>query len=97
VTVPGNGGEGGLGLFRTISWQPWSGATRVPVAGETWVNLVEFSTPMKAIATMSYGNSSQPGTAHRSDQLGLLGEKRFRQLWLTRAEVVRNLEKREVY
>jgi acyl-homoserine-lactone acylase len=97
VSVPGNGGEGGLGLFRTISWGPWGDATRVPVAGETWVNLIEFSTPMKAIATMSYGNSSQPGTAHRSDQLGLVGEKRFRQLWLTRADVERNLEKRETY
>jgi acyl-homoserine-lactone acylase len=52
---------------------------------------------MKAIATMSYGNSSQPGTAHRSDQLNLLSEKRFRQLWLTRADVERNLEKREGY
>jgi acyl-homoserine-lactone acylase len=46
---------------------------------------------------MSYGNSSQPGTAHRSDQLNLLSEKRFRQLWLTRADVERNLEKREGY
>lgn len=97
ASVPGHGGEGGLGLFRTISWGPWQGGSRTPQAGETWVNLVQFTTPVKAVATMSYGNSSQPGTAHRSDQLGLLGEKRFRQLWLTRAEVERNLEKREAY
>lgn len=97
TSVPGHGGLGGLGLFRTIGWGPWKDGARVPVSGETWVNLIEFSTPMKAIATMSYGNSSQPGTAHRSDQLGLLGEKRFRQLWLTRAEVEANLEKREAY
>ena len=69
----------------------------MPVAGETWVNLVQFTTPMRAIATMSYGNSSQPGSPHRSDQLEALSEKRFRQLWLTRAEVERNLERREVY
>ncbi|MFZ4381216.1 MAG: penicillin acylase family protein [Sandarakinorhabdus sp.] len=97
TSAPGNGGLGGLGLFRTISWGPWAGATRVPQAGETWVNLIEFSTPMKAIATMSYGNSSQPGSPHRSDQLQLISEQRFRPLWLTRAEVERNLERRDVY
>jgi acyl-homoserine-lactone acylase len=97
ITFPGHGGEGGLGLFRTISWWPWKDGSRTPEAGETWVNLIQFTTPMKAIATMSYGNSSQPGTAHRSDQLNLLSEKRFRQLWLTRADVERNLEKREGY
>ena len=97
VAVPGHGGSGGLGLFRTITWGPWKDGSRVPQAGETWVNLVQFTTPMRAIATMSYGNSSQPGTRHRSDQLQLLGEKRFRQLWLTKAEVEANLERRDVY
>jgi acyl-homoserine-lactone acylase len=97
ASAPGHGGLGGLGLFRTITWGPWKDGQRVPAAGETWVNLIQFSTPIKAIATMSYGNSSQPGTAHRSDQLGLLSEKRFRQLWLTRAEVEANLERRDVY
>lgn len=97
ASTPGHGGLGGLGLFRTISWGPWQERTRVPAAGETWVNLIEFSTPIKAIATMSYGNASQPGTPHRSDQLGPLSEKRFRSLWLTKAEVEANLERRDVY
>ena len=97
ITFPGHGGEGGLGLFRTISWGPWKDGQRAPIAGETWVNLIQFTTPMRAVATLSYGNSSQPGTVHHSDQLGLLSEKRFRQLWLTKADVERNLEKREGY
>lgn len=97
ASTPGHGGLGGLGLFRTITWGPWQDGQRTPQAGETWVNLIQFSTPMKAIATMSYGNSSQPGSPHRSDQLGLLSEKRFRQLWLTRAEVEANLERRDSY
>lgn len=97
ISFPGHGGEGGLGLFRTISWGPWQGDKRAPEAGETWVNLIEFSTPMRAVSTMSYGNSSQPGSPHRSDQLELISEKRFRSLWLTRGEVERNLEKREDY
>jgi acyl-homoserine-lactone acylase len=97
ASAPGHGGLGGLGLFRTITWGPWKDGRRVPAAGETWVNLIEFSTPLKAIATMSYGNASQPGSPHRSDQLGLLSEKRFRTLWLTKAEVEANLERRDVY
>ncbi|WP_353218054.1 penicillin acylase family protein [Sandarakinorhabdus sp.] len=97
VSLPGHGGLGGLGLFRTIFWGPWQGDKRAPEAGETWVNLIEFSTPMKAIAAMSYGNSSQPGSPHRSDQLQLVSEKRFRALWLTRADVERNLERRDAF
>jgi acyl-homoserine-lactone acylase len=96
-SAPGHGGLGGLGLFRTISWGPWKDGMRTPQAGETWVNLIQFTTPMRAIATMSYGNSSQPGSPHRSDQLSLLSEKRFRQLWLTREQVERNLERRDEY
>ena len=49
------------------------------------------------LAALGLATSSQPGTAHRSDQLNLLSEKRFRSLWLTRADVERNLEKREGY
>ena len=97
ASASGHGGLGGLGLFRTITWGPWKDGRRVPQAGETWVNLIEFSTPIKAIATMSYGNASQPGTSHRSDQLSALSEKRFRTLWLTKAEVEANLERRDVY
>jgi acyl-homoserine-lactone acylase len=97
AAAPGHGGLGGLGLFRTITWGPWKDGQRVPAAGETWVNLIEFSTPLKAVAAMSYGNASQPGTAHRSDQLELISEKRFRPLWLTRGEVEANLERRDVY
>ena len=95
TSLPGNGGLGGLGIFRTITWGPWRDGIRVPQAGETWVNLIEFSTPLKAVAAMSYGNSSQPGTPHRSDQLPLISEQRFRPLWLTRTEVEANLERRD--
>jgi acyl-homoserine-lactone acylase len=97
VDLPGNGGFGNLGVFRTITWGPLKDGTRTPVHGETWVSMVEFGTPMKAVGMMSYGNASQPGSKHRSDQLSLLAEKRFRTLWLDRAEVEANLEERTPY
>ena len=72
VNVPANGGFGNTGVFRTITWGPMKNGERTPVHGETWVSMVEFGTPMKAIGLMSYGNSSQPGSKHNSDQLQLL-------------------------
>ncbi|WP_347302568.1 penicillin acylase family protein [Croceibacterium sp. TMG7-5b_MA50] len=94
VSVPGNGGFGNTGVFRTITWGAMKNGERTPVHGETWVSMVEFGTPMKAVGLMSYGNASQPHSAHRSDQLDLLSRKEFRDLWITRAEVERNLEER---
>jgi acyl-homoserine-lactone acylase len=67
---------------------------RTPVHGETWVSMIEFSTPMKAMGLMSYGNSTQPGSKHRSDQLEYLSRKELRTLWRTRGEVEKHLEER---
>lgn len=92
VSLPGNGGFGNLGVFRTIGWGPMRDGERTPVQGETWVSIVEFGTPMKAIGMMSYGNASQPGSKHSSDQLRFLASKTFRTLWIDRADVERNVE-----
>lgn len=94
VSVPGNGGFGNTGVFRTITWGPMKDGERTPVHGETWVSMVEFGTPMRALGLMSYGNASQPDSPHRGDQLEMLSRKEFRTLWLTREEVERNLEDR---
>lgn len=94
VDLPGNGGFGNTGLFRTITWGPLKDGRRLPQHGETWVSMVEFSTPIKAVGLMSYGNASQPGSKHRADQLKHLSENTLRTLWTTRAEVEKNLEAR---
>ncbi|MFT3966718.1 MAG: penicillin acylase family protein [Sphingobium sp.] len=92
VSLPANGGFGNTGIFRTITWGPLKNGERTPVAGETWVSMVEFGTPMKAVGVMSYGNSSQPGSPHNNDQLRYLADKSFRTLWLERAEVEKHIE-----
>jgi acyl-homoserine-lactone acylase len=92
VNLPANGGMGNTGIFRTITWGPMKNGERTPVAGETWVSMVEFGTPMKAVGMMSYGNSSQPGSKHSSDQLPYLASKTFRTLWIDRADVTKHLE-----
>lgn len=97
VFLPGNGGFGNIGVFRVITWGPMKNGVRVPQHGETWVSLVEFSTPVRAIGAMSYGSSTQPNSPHRSDQLKFLADKSLRKLWYTRPEVERNLEEKITY
>ncbi|HEX9198009.1 MAG TPA: penicillin acylase family protein [Acidobacteriaceae bacterium] len=71
--------------------------TRDAVSGETWISMVEFTTPLKAEGLMSYGNSTQPGTRHRSDQVALLGERKSRTLWMTRLQVEKHIEEKTPY
>jgi acyl-homoserine-lactone acylase len=66
--------------------------TRDPVSGETWISAVEFTTPLKAEGLMAYGNSTQPGTKHRTDQVQLLSERKLRTLWMTRQVIEKHLE-----
>lgn len=97
VDLPGHGGFGNLGLFRTMTWLAGPDGRRTPRHGETWVSLVEFGTPLRAVGLMSYGSSTQPGSPHRSDQLQHLADKTFRTLWIARADVERNLKARTPY
>lgn len=98
VDVPGHGGYGNLGIFRVHTWSPLDDAgRRTPLHGETWVSLVEFSDPVRAIGLMSYGNSRQPGSAHYSDQLEMLSRNEFRTLWLQRDEVEDNTVTRTIF
>jgi acyl-homoserine-lactone acylase len=97
VDLPGSGGFGNLGAFRVITWSaPDVEGKRVPQHGETWVALIEFSTPVRAWGLMSYGNSRQPGSPHQADQLQMLSRGDFRELWLQRSQVEANLEERTV-
>jgi acyl-homoserine lactone acylase PvdQ len=95
VDVPGDGHVGGLGPFRVLTWGPLDASgKRYPQHGETWIGMIEFSTPVRAYGLMSYGNSRQKGTAHRSDQLELLSKHQFRELWLQRAQVEAHVSER---
>jgi acyl-homoserine-lactone acylase len=95
LDLPGNGGFGNLGIFRVITFGNDHGKTRSQSHGETWISAVEFSQPIKAKVLMTYGNSSQPGSKHQSDQLELLEHKQLRTAWQTKADVEANLESRD--
>ncbi len=97
VNLPGNGSGSNLGIFRTITWGPMKNGERTPVAGETWVAMLDFGPPFKALGVMSYGDSSQPGSKHNSDQLTYISQNKLRTLWTTKAQVEKHLEQTTSY
>jgi acyl-homoserine-lactone acylase len=93
VDLPASGGPGLLGVFNVIDYaDPKADGTRDADFGGSYVALVSFDSPIRAQVLLSYGDSSQPGSPHHSDQLPLLSRGQLRDAWLTRAEVEHHLE-----
>jgi acyl-homoserine-lactone acylase len=97
VDLPGNGGPGALGIFRVVTYGTIKDGIKTPVHGDTITIALEFTQPIRAKAFVSYGNSSQPGSPHHTDQLPLMQKKEWRPVWRTRAEIEANLEKKETF
>ena len=97
VDLPGNGGYGGIGIFRVITWGPLLDGIKTPIHGDGFTLAVEFTNPVHAKSLVSYGDSSQPGSPHHTDQLPLFEHKQWRDVWRTRAEIEANLERRESF
>ena len=97
VDLPANGGPGGLGIFRAVHYEPAEENRFKASSGESYVAVIEFSDPVRAMALMSYGNASQPGSPHRTDQLPLFARKELRPVWRTREEIEAHLSSRKVF
>ena len=92
---PCNGAPDNLGVFRVVNYQ-YSSRDKKFLAngGDSYVCAVEFSSPVRAKAVLSYGNASQPGSPHNGDQLALVSRKEMRPVWRTRQEIEAHLESR---
>jgi len=97
VDLPGNGGPGAIGIFRVITPGPMVDATSTPVHGDGFTIAMEFSQPIRAKALVSYGDCSQPGCAHHTDQLPLFEKKQWRDVWRTRGEIEANLDHKDAF
>jgi hypothetical protein len=64
--------------------------------GETFIAVTEFGKSPAASVLLGYGNATQEGSKHMTDQLILLSEKKLRQALLTKADVLKHLEKKEI-
>ena len=88
-----------LFVFRVITFGPLDPATktRTPVHGDGYVALIEFTTPVHAMMSLSYGDSSQPNSTFHTNQLQLLGDKKMRPALLTHKDVEANLSSKETF
>ncbi len=95
--LPANGASGALGVFRVVGYrQDKSDKKFAAGGGDSYVALIEFSDPVRAEVLTSYGNSTQPHSKHRGDQLELFSQKKFRKALRTRAEIEAHLEYKDV-
>jgi acyl-homoserine-lactone acylase len=94
---PGDGGPARLGIFRTIDFGRKEGTRNYATHGETFVCAIEFAQKQNAQCSMSYGNSTQPGSPHAEDQLPLMVGKKLHPVWRDRADIEQHLEKREKF
>jgi acyl-homoserine-lactone acylase len=97
VDLPGNGTSGTAGVFRVAWYEPGEGDRYVVGGGDTFVLALEFGDPIRARAVQGYGNATQAGSPHRTDQLALFSEKRMRPVWRARSEIEPNVRTRIVF
>lgn len=99
LDLPASGGPGDVGIFRVIDFEPVAGepGRQAATGGDSFVAVVEFGQPVRAAALLTYGNASQAGSPHRTDQLELFARNQLRPVWLARDEVLANLVLREAF
>ncbi|MEO5509795.1 MAG: acylase [Longimicrobiales bacterium] len=97
VDLPANGGPQDIGIFRTVTVDSIAPTRSVASGGDSFIMAVEFSSPVRAQASLVYGNWSQAGSKHRTDQMELFARKEMRIVWRTRAELEGHIEAREVF
>jgi acyl-homoserine-lactone acylase len=94
VDLPASGARE-LGVFRAVRYAETNDGKFNAVGGTSYAAVIEFSSPVRARTIVAYGNASQTGSPHRTDQLRLFADKKLKPAWLTRREVERHLERRE--
>jgi acyl-homoserine-lactone acylase len=94
VDLPANGAPGELGSFRAVDYER-AGNRYVAVGGDSYVAAIEFGRRVRALTLLAYGNASQPGSRHRTDQLALFEHKQLKPALLRRDDVLKHVEERK--
>lgn len=88
IDLPANGAPGDpYGVFRTSYYYPGKDNKYILGGGDTYVSIVEFGDSIHAEGVLGYGNFSQPGSPHRTDQLQLYSDKKLRPILFYREDV----------
>ncbi len=96
IELPGNGSSGYLGVVR-VAWpdRTENGITTIG-GGDSWVGIIEFGERLRAKVLLSYGNSSRPDSKHNGDQLQLFSERKMRDAYYYRDQLLKHLDYKEV-
>lgn len=94
VDLPASGAGDDLGSFRVLNFER-AGTRFSATGGDSFVALIEFGRPLRALTLLTYGNASQPGSPHRTDQLPLFARQEMRPVWWRREEIMLHLEERK--
>ncbi len=88
LDLPANGAPGDpYGVFRTSYYYPDADHKEILIGGDTYIAVIEFGDSIRAEAVLGYGNFSQPGSSHRTDQLQLVSDKKLRPIYFYREDV----------
>lgn len=97
IDLPANGGDGDLGIFRVLNFAPSENDRFQAVAGDSYVAVIEFSNPVRAMALTSYGNASQPNSFDGGKQLQMFAKKQLHPVWRQRQEILAHLQERQIF
>jgi acyl-homoserine-lactone acylase len=98
VDLAAHGGADPLGVFRAVGWGGADAhSRRGAVSGDSFVAVVEFSSPVRAQALLAYGNASQADRRPDDRQLELMAHKSLRSVWRRQAEIEAHTVEREVF
>jgi acyl-homoserine lactone acylase PvdQ len=91
LSLPVPGAPGTLGIIFNIGTRPGpDGRRRYAVRGHTWVGVVEFSAPVRAMSVVTFGQSADSTSSNFFDQAELFAEQRFKNAWWAPDEVAAN-------
>jgi acyl-homoserine-lactone acylase len=95
-TAPANGAPSNLGSFRVLTLATIANQRFQAIAGDSYINFVEFGAKPSAQSILVYGNASQPDSPHNGDQLELYSQNQLRPVWRSPREIKAHLEKEEI-
>ena len=98
VDLQSNGGPGDpYGIFRVTGYKPIKDNRYAAIGGDSFQAIVEFSSPLKALVSIGYGNASQKNSMYRSNQAEFYSQKKLRHAWRTLKEIEQNLSFEEKF